>query len=75
MKKCKCKIESMWYLIDDSFNEDSEVIGGSYSYNIGDEYEYNIENSAFGVNYMVRHDNGNTVGFDEMKFNKIFDII
>ena len=30
MKKCKCIKESSWFLIDDSFDEDSKTKGGKF---------------------------------------------
>jgi hypothetical protein len=39
MKKCKCIKESSWFLIDDSFDKNSNLNGGGFSFQVGVEYD------------------------------------
>ncbi len=39
MKKCKCIKESSWFLIDDSFDKNSKLNGGGFSFQVGSEYD------------------------------------
>ena len=74
MEKCRCKKESKWFLIDDSFDENSGIKGGEYSYEVGSEYEFYISENPIANAYVVIHKNSST-GFDEKSFNETFDII
>lgn len=76
--KCKCKLESKSMIEDLS-------IGGQFSFNLGEEYEFYIEDDTFGevphfdsVNqkrlYIVVK-NRIEIGFDEKKFHEIFEIV
>ena len=48
MKKCKCIKKSKWFLIDDSFDLDSKLKGGEFSFQTGEVYEYDETESFFG---------------------------
>ncbi len=72
--KCKCIIESKWFLIDDSFDEVSDIVGGPFSFTPNEVYEYHIEDSWTGKSYVVMNNNVET-GFDESKFNMTFETI
>ena len=78
MKKCKCIKESSWFLIDDSFDEDSKTKGGKFSFEVNETYEYNETESFFGKGYSVIHPihgKENPTGFDENRFLEHFQII
>ena len=72
--KCRCITESKWFLIDDSFGEVSDTVGGPYAFIPGEVYEYHIEDSWAGKTYVVINNNVET-GFDEKKFNITFKTI
>lgn len=74
MKKCKCIKESKWFTIDDSFDENSQIKGGSYTFNVDEEYDFFTEDTFYGICYTVIHDVRET-GFDEMRFNNHFKAI
>jgi len=74
MKKCKCTHKSSWFLIDDSFDVDSKINGGAFSFDVNEEYVFYIEESIFGICYMVIHTNNQVVGFNEDKFNECFKL-
>jgi hypothetical protein len=65
--KCKCKLESKSVIEDLS-------IGGQFSFNLGEEYEFYIEDDSFGKAYIVVK-NRIEIGFDEKKFHEIFEIV
>ncbi len=60
-------------MIDDSFDINSKIDGGAYSYDIGEEYEFSTEETAFGTCYRVSH-SAHSTGFDERVFNTNFII-
>lgn len=73
MNKCKCILESSWYLIDDSFDKNSNIKSGKFSFKEGEKYEYYEEESAFGKSFYVIIDD-KKVGFDSDRFNQHFKI-
>jgi hypothetical protein len=78
MKKCKCIKESSWFIIDDSFDKDSKINGGQFSFKEGEFYEYDETESFFGRGYSVihpKHGKENSTGFDENRFLEHFEII
>lgn len=78
MKKCKCIKESSWFLIDDSFDKNSNLEGGKFTFQVDSEYDYFEEDTAFGNIISVihpKHGEENSIGYDEIKFNKHFEII
>jgi hypothetical protein len=78
MKKCKCIKESSWFLIDDSFDGNSNIKGGRFSFIENDDYYYFVENTAFGKCFSVihpKHGKENPVGFSEEKFLENFKIL
>jgi hypothetical protein len=78
MKKCKCIKESKWFLIDDSFDLDSKLKGGEFSFQTGEIYEYDETETFFGRGYSVIHPihgKENPTGFDENRFLEHFEII
>lgn len=72
IRKCICIRKSSWFLIDDSFDKDSNIRGGPFSFNIGDEYEFRTSDSPFGICYTVIN-NDKEVGYDELLFNSLFE--
>ena len=78
MKNCKCIKESSWFMIDDSFDKDSKINGGQFSFEEGVVYEYDETESFFGKGYSVIHPihgKENPNGFDENRFLEHFEII
>jgi hypothetical protein len=78
MKKCKCIKESSWFLIDDSFDKNSKLNGGEFSFQVGSEYDYFEEVTPFGNCISVihpKHGKENPTGFDERRFCEHFEII
>ncbi len=78
MKKCRCIKESSWFLIDDSFDENSKLNGGKYSFQVDEVYEYDEEENWSGKGFfLIHHKHGkeNPTGFDEKKFFDHFEII
>ncbi len=78
MKKCKCIKESSWFLIDDSFDENSEIKGGEFSFKVDNIYEYQEEDTWYGNVYKVihpKHGKEKSTGFDEKRFFEDFEII
>jgi hypothetical protein len=63
------------FLIDDSFDENSNLQGGQFYYLEGVEYELVVEESWAGKAYIISHNNiykEQCVGLDESKFLKHF---
>lgn len=76
MNKCKCIMKSTWFLIDDSFDPNSDIGGGPFSFEKDETYQYYIEDSFFGKCFHVVHpENGINQGFDENKFLEHFIVI
>ncbi len=78
MKKCKCIKESIWFLIDDSFDEDSKINGGQFSFQVNNTYYYYEKDTYWGKSFLViheKHSEKNPTGFDERKFFEHFEII
>lgn len=48
--------------------------GGQFSFNLGEVYEFYIEDDSFGKAYIVVK-NKLEIGFDEKQFNKSFEIL
>lgn len=75
--KCKCIKESSWFIIDDSFGE-SSVIGGPFSFQVGNIYKYSMEETWSGKCFFVvhpKHGEERGTGFDEKRFFEHFEII
>lgn len=75
IKKCKCIQNLNFFLIDDSFDENSKLNGGLYSFVEGEIYDFFTEKSWAGTAYMLIHEKhgiDNPNGVDEFKFLKHF---
>jgi len=78
MKKCECIKESSWFLIDDSFDENSNIKGGEFSFMVGNTYDCQEEDTWYGKAFNVihpKHGKENTIGFNEKIFFEHFKII
>jgi hypothetical protein len=73
--KCECIGESLWFCIDDSFGENTEIKGGEFKYSVGNIYEFMVSDGPFGPCYMVQHDTHGPIGFHEKMFNDTFIIL
>ena len=76
MNKCKCIKESSWFLIDDSFDENSKLNGGKFSFKPGHSYEYEETVDWFSKGFYIKHpDKENPTWFDEIRFFEHFEIL
>jgi hypothetical protein len=77
MGKCRCILEFNWFCIDDSFGESTNIKGGEFPFQVGEEYDFHLEDTFFGKAFLVTHpQNSETpIGFDEIKFSRIFKVI
>lgn len=77
VKKCKCIKESSWFLIDDSFDKNSNLNSGRFSFQVGSEYDYFEEDTPFGNSISVIHPKHGkeNPSFDEIRFYEHFEII
>lgn len=74
MKKCKCVKKLVFFVIDDSFDDNSSIKSGPLEFDVDTIYNFELMNSYFGSSYVLNN-NGSKFGLDEAKFNLYFEEI